>query len=89
MDRVKKFNYILLSAGILMIITSILNYQLNQDEVSMGIFVFAGIGFIFGGIKDIFEDARRKRMQRFSMMFYFIAVVIFVYWLIIAKLNVF
>jgi hypothetical protein len=87
METFKKTNYILLSAGILMIVASVINYQMNKDEVSMGIFVFAGIGFVFNGIKNRFTGIKKQRIQRLSMTFYFIAVVIFVYWLLFAKFD--
>ncbi len=42
----KKNNLIATVAGILMIIISVLNYLMNDDYVSLGIFVFLGLGFI-------------------------------------------
>ncbi len=89
MQKTKKFNFIMLFAGTLMIAASILNYQMNKDEVSMGIFVFAGIGFLFTGIKDRYEDQRKRRMQRLSMSFYFIAVLIFIYWIAVSQFGFF
>jgi len=79
----------MLFAGALMIAASVLNYQMNKDEVSMGIFVFAGVGFVFTGIKDRFEGQRKRRMQRLSMIFYFIAVVILLYWIAVSQFGFF
>ncbi len=83
----KKVNYILLFAGILMMIASILNYEMNADEVSLGIFIFAGIGFIFWGIKDAFDGRKRVRYKRLAVSFYSLAMIVFLYWLAVGRLH--
>lgn len=85
----KKVNYFALSAGVLMIVVSFLNYLMNEDHVSLGIFVFLGIGFILISLKERFSDIKAKRINKYAMTFFFIAFVIFIYWIAAGKLDVF
>jgi hypothetical protein len=87
MEGEKKINFVLIGLSILMIFVSVLNYLMNDDEVSLGIFVFAGLGFFFSGLKEKFEESRKKRFRRFSTTFYIIAALVFVYWLAVAKFH--
>ncbi len=72
-----------------MIIVSILNYLMNEDHVTLGIFIFAGIGFILISIKNKFEEQNSKRINKYGMTFFFGAIIILLYWLAKTKLNIF
>jgi len=72
-----------------MIIISVFNYLMNDDHVSLGIFVFLGLGFGIFGIKDQFPEIKAKRLKNYAMTFFFGAVVIFIYWLAVAKFQLF
>ena len=83
----RKINVLLLAAGILMILISVLNYFMNEDYVSLGIFIFLGIGFILLSLKDKYESVLSKRINKFAMTFFFIAIVIFIYWVTVSKFG--
>lgn len=89
MPEKNKINYISLIAGLIMIIFSVLNYIMNDDFVSLGIFVFLGMGFILLGINVKFEEINAKRIRKYAMTFFFGAAVIFIYWLAVVKFNLF
>ncbi len=89
MPEKNKINYAVLAAGILMIIISVLNYLMNDDYVSLGIFVFAGLGFVLLGIKTRFEEHKAKRINKYAMTFFFGAAVMILYWLAVAKFHFF
>lgn len=84
-----KLNYIALSAGALMIILSFLNYLMNKDHVSLGIFVFLGLGFILISIKEKYSDIKAKRINKYAMTFFFVAFFIFIYWIAAVKFEIF
>ncbi len=85
----KKNNHIATVAGILMIIISVLNYLMNDDYVSLGIFVFLGLGFILLGIKSKFEKTKATRINKYAMTFFFGAFAIFIYWIAAVKFHLF
>lgn len=89
MPEKNKINYISLIAGLIMILISVLNYLMNEDHVSLGIFVFSGLGFILLGINTKFDEIKAKRIRKYGMTFFFGAAVIFIYWLAVAKFNLF
>ena len=82
-------NYFVLSAGALMIVFSFLNYIMNKDHVSLGIFVFLGLGFILLSLKGRYNEIKAKRINKYAMTLFFIAFVIFIYWIAAGKLDVF
>lgn len=84
-----RINYIALGAGVFMIILSIMNYFMNEDHVSLGIFIFSGIGFTLISIKDKYEKRKSERIKKYSLTFFFAAVIIMVYWLIAGKFDLF
>jgi hypothetical protein len=85
----KKINVFLIAAGGLMIAVSLLNYLMNDDHVSLGIFFFLGAGFIMLGFKDRFDEKKSKRWSKYAGTLFFAAVVIFLYWIGSAKLDLF
>lgn len=85
----KKINYITLIAGVFMILVSVLNYLMNEDHVSLGIFAFLGLGFTLLGIKSAFDEVKAQRFKKYAMTFFFGAAVIFIYWLAVAKFHLF
>ncbi len=89
MSEEKKINIIWTGAGILMVIVSLLNYIMNDDVVSLAIFVFLGLGFFLYGIKNKFSELTEKRLQKYALTFFFGAVAIFLYWLGSAKFHLF
>ena len=89
MSDQRKINYITLFAGIFMILISVLNYLMNEDHVSLGIFAFLGLGFILLGIKSKFKASKAQRIKRYAMTFFFGAAVIIIYWLAVAKFHLF
>ena len=82
-------NYIALSAGVLMIVFSFLNYLMNEDHVSLGIFVFLGLGFILISLKERFNEMKARRINKYALTFFFIAFFIFIYWIAAIKFNLF
>jgi len=89
MPEKQNINYIALIAGFFMILISVLNYIMNEDYVSLGIFVFAGLGFILLGIKGRFDPLKAKRLNKYAMTFFFGAIVMILYWLAVAKFQLF
>jgi len=89
MSEKQNINYIALIAGLFMILISVLNYLMNEDYVSLGIFVFAGSGFVLLGIKTKFDTVKAKRLNKYAMTFFFGAVVMVLYWLAVAKFHLF
>jgi len=85
----KKINIALLILGIFVIIVSVLNYLMNEDHVSLGIFVFAGVGLILLSLKNYFSKESSTRVVKYANTFFFGAAVIFVYWFLKVKLNLF
>ena len=85
----KKIHIPLLVAGILMLLASALNYTLNEDHISLGIFAFAGIGFILLAVKESKEDQKTaQRFQKYAMTFFMLSVLILVYWFFVGKLKI-
>ena len=89
MNEEKRINPVWTGAGIFMISVSLLNYFMNDDFVSLGIFVFLGLGFILYGIKSKFSEFTENRLQKYALTFFFGAVAIFLYWLAVAKFHLF
>ena len=85
----KKINIALLILGIFIILSSILTYLMIQDEVSLGIAVFAGIGIVLYAIKNKFSAESSLRVVKYANTFLFGAGVIFVYWFLKVKLGLF
>ena len=85
----KKISYIALSAGVLMIVFSLLNYLMNKDHVSLGIFVFLGLGFILISLKESFNEKKAQRINKYALTFFFVAFVIFIYWIASGKFDLF
>lgn len=85
----KKVNYIALSAGVLMIVFSLINYLMNEDHVSLGIFVFLGLGFILISIKERFNEIKARRINKYAGTFFFVAFFIFIYWIAVNKFDLF
>ena len=85
----KKIDYVRLIAGILMILVSLANYMMNEDHVTFGIFVFAGLGFILLSLKNRFGKQNVERINKYGMTFFFGAIVILLYWVAKTQLNLF
>jgi len=85
----KKINVLLLATGIFIIIVAILNYLMSDDYASLGIFVFSGIGFILLSLKNYFKKENKKRFEKYAQTFFFGAAIIFVYWVLKVKLQLF
>lgn len=62
---------------------------MNEDHVSLGIFIFSGIGLILFSIKGTFSEETTKRVQKYSMTFFFGALIIFLYWLAKVQFKLF
>lgn len=85
----KKINVLMLVAGAVMIVISLLNYMLNEDHVSLGFFFFMGAGFITLGFKEKYDGKRAKRLNKYAMTLFFAAIIIIIYWFGSAKLELF
>jgi len=85
---VKKINFLLLIVGIFVIIVSTLNFLMNEDHVSLGIFVFTGIGFILLSLKGYFKKESENRIQKYSISFFFLAIMLFLYWVIKVQFGI-
>lgn len=83
-----KPNFLIIIAGLLMLTASLVNYSLNNDFISLGIFVFAGLGFIMLGAADAFDSQKRKRIKRLAYMFFTVSLLILGYWFFHAKLEI-
>ena len=87
----KEINYTAVAAGILAIASSFLNYNISGDEISLGIILFAGLGFIFLSIKEKPENIKlkpnaRNRFKTLSYFFFSISLITLFYWLVYGKL---
>ncbi len=79
---------VVITAGVLMFIASLINYILNDDIISFGIFAFAGFGFISQGTAEYMkQDTTKQRVRKLSGLFFVLAVLVFVYWLLAGKLH--
>lgn len=83
----KKINFLLLFVGIFIILTSIGNFLMTDDYASLGIFVFAGVGFILLSIKNYFKKESSSRIEKYAKTFFFGSAIILVYWILV-KLNI-
>ncbi len=70
-----------------MIASSSLNYYMNEDFVSLGIFSFAGLGFIKLSIKTDAE-IKSKKIDKYAVILFSVAMVFLAYWLLKAKLGI-
>ena len=84
----KKINFLLLILGVFIILVSSGNFLMNDDYVSLGIFVFAGIGFILLSLKNYFKKENSVRLEKYAKTFFFGAAIILVYWFIKVKLEI-
>ncbi len=84
----KNSGIISLLSGFMMIIASLINYFLNNDHISLGIFIFAGIGFIMLGIAERKEKKLSKRLKKYANIFFAISIIILIYWLLVGKLEI-
>jgi hypothetical protein len=87
-QEIKKINYPLIIAGLIMLIASGVNYSINEDFISLGIFVFAGLGFILLGAAAAFSPAVRKRTNRYAFMFFTLSLLVLAYWFLHGKLEI-
>ena len=62
-----------------MIVVSFLNYLMNEDHVSLGIFVFLGIGFFLISLKERFNDIKAKRINKYAMTFFFLLHLLYLF----------
>jgi len=81
-------NYLTLALGVLMIITSAANYFMNEDFISLGIFIFAGLGFIKLSVKSKTDDSGTKA-DRYAFLFFTVSILFLSYWVMKGKLGVF
>jgi hypothetical protein len=88
-ENKKKINPLLAIAGFFMIISSSINYFYNSDDISLGIFSFAGIGFILLAIKDTQKAQNSQRIYKYAMLFFMLSVMLLLYWFAVAKLKLF
>ncbi len=89
MPNNRKINFVTLIAGLLMILFSVLNFLMNEDEVSLGIFVFSGIGFILFGLAPRYNEQKASRIKKYARTFFFGAAVILIYWTLFVKFKLF
>lgn len=82
-----EINYLLMAAGILMIASSSLNYYMNEDFVSLGIFVFAGLGFIKLSVKSP-ESKNENKIDKYAVVLFSVSIVFFAYWLLKGKMGI-
>lgn len=75
-------------AGLLMLIASAVNYSLNDDFVSLGIFVFAGLGFSLLGMASAFRPNTQKRISRYAYMFFTLSLLVLAYWFLHGKTDI-
>jgi len=68
---------------------SALNYLMNKDFVSLGIFVFAGVGFVILGIKPVLKPQNAVRAEKYAFTLFFGAAVILLYWIASVKMKLF
>lgn len=81
----KDINYLTLALGVLMILTSAANYFMNEDFISLGIFVFAGLGFVKLSIKSNRDD-RGTKTDKYAFLFFTVSILFLSYWIIKGKL---
>ncbi len=86
-ENPSRINLILIISGLIMLVASYFNYSLNADFISLGIFFFAGIGFILWGIVPVLQKSKATRVRNLSYLFFVIAVIILAYSLIATKLH--
>jgi|GEM_PF-1847414 hypothetical protein len=85
----KKVNIPVVAAGIIMLIVSGINFLMNNDYVSLGIFISFGTGFILYGIKNKYSENQSKRINKYALTFLAGGVIIFLIWLLQAKFELF
>ncbi len=85
----KKRNSLLtLIAGLVMIIVSVINYYFNEDYVSLGMFLFAGLGFVMMSIAEKQNEKTSKRLKKYSSIFFLASLIILAYWFLAGKLEI-
>jgi len=83
-----KKSTLLLGAGALMIISSGVNYFLSGDYVSLGIFLFSGLGFVMLGVSEFVQDGLKlQRIKSGAMLFFALAIFVAFYWLLAGQLK--
>ncbi len=85
-----KYSIFSMIAGIIMIIVSIINYSLNDDYISLGIFGLSGLAFIAISAAEYTDSQTRKqRLRHGAGLFFALAFLVFIYWIAEGKLHLF
>lgn len=85
----KRNSVLTLIAGLIMIIISVINYYFNEDYVSLGVFLFAGLGFIMMSIAEKQNERTAKRLKKYSSLLFLASLVVLAYWFLAGKLGIF
>jgi hypothetical protein len=85
-----KLNLAVTALSILMIASSGLNFAMNGDSVSFGIFIFLGLGLTTASVelKNPDDKIVKKRFNKYAIYFFTGAFVLFLYWLLAGYLRV-
>ncbi|MEA2043460.1 MAG: hypothetical protein U9N85_13040 [Bacteroidota bacterium] len=86
--RIKKTNYVLISLGAVIAVVATLNYILNEDHISLGIFAFIGLGFILLGVSSGKSFDTAKRINKLAYLLFAAALAVLVYWFLYGKLEI-
>ena len=84
-----KVIYGLIIAGSIMIAASGINFWMNEDDISLGIFAFTGLGFIMLGLASKYETKTEKRLKKYAYLMFAMAVLVLIYWFLHGKLELF
>lgn len=83
-----KTNYILIATGLIMGVVSLINFSLNEDHVSLGIFTLAGLGFALMGFAAGYPTNTSRRLNKFAYTFLGASIVVLVFWFLHGKLEI-
>jgi hypothetical protein len=84
-----KFNIPAVILSVLMIGISTVNFMLSNDSLSLGIFIFLGLGFTTATAQPADKENKilQKRLNKYALYFFAGALIFFGYWLLAAKLK--
>ena len=87
-EKNRKSSVLTLIAGLIMIVASVINYYFNEDLISLGIFIFSGLGFIMLSVAEKQKESSAKRLKKYAFVFFLVSVLVLIYWLFAGKLNI-
>jgi hypothetical protein len=84
-----KFNIPVAVFVAVMISASSVNFVLNKDSVSLGIFILLGLGFLAASAQPSDKEniTLRKRLNKYAVYFFAGAFIFFAFWILSAKLK--